>query len=106
MRTAVIALAVVALAELAVIVLLIRLAHADNGQLGQIIAMADGMAKRLQAPQLAAIETANEEHSPLYAPPALIPDDDDAYWENREQLADRLMKEEVQGTGGAGGGDH
>jgi len=97
-EAAVIALAVVALAELGVIVLLIRLAHADNGQLSQIIAMADGMARRLQAPQLAAVEAANEE-SPLYAPPALIPDDDDAYWESREALADRAMKEEV------GGGD-
>ena len=99
MRAAVIALAVVALAELAVIVLLIRLAHTDDGQLGQIIAMADRMARRLQAPQLAAIEQANEQ-SPLYAPPALIPDDDDAYWESREALADRAMREEVEGVGG------
>lgn len=95
---AVITLGFVVIAELAVIALLVRLQHTDSGRL-EIIDMADRMARRLQAPQLAAIEQANEE-SPLYAPPALIPDDDDAYWESREALADRAMREEVEGVGG------
>ena len=62
--------------------------------------MTDRMARRVQAPQLAAVEAQNEEHSPLYAPPALLPDDDEAYWESREQLAERMMREEVEGVGG------
>ena len=96
---AVITLGFVVIAELAVIAFLVRLQHTDSGRL-EIIDMADRMARRIQAPQLAAIQTANEEHSPLYAPPALIPDDDEAYWESREQLAERMMAEET------GGGDH
>jgi hypothetical protein len=93
-EAAVITLGVIAFCELGVILFLVWLLHNDNAQ---IIAMTDRMARRVQAPQLAAAETANEEHSPLYAPPALIPDDDDAYWESREALADRAMKEEVSG---------
>jgi hypothetical protein len=95
--TAVIALAVVCVLELAVIAWLMWLRR-DEGK--DIIALADGLARRIQAPQLAAVETANAEEGPLYAPPALIPDDDDAYWESREALAERAMREEVGGSNG------
>lgn len=96
MTIAVVTLGVVAVIQLVVIGWMMWMRR-DDGR--DIIALADGLAKRIQAPQLAAVEAANEE-GPLYAPPALIPDDDDAYWESREQLAERLMAEEVKEAGG------
>ena len=94
-ETVIAALTIIVIAELGVIVYLIQLMHIANRE---TLGMTDRLAMRIQAPQLAAIEHANEESdSPLYAPPALIPDDDDAYWESREALADRAMSEEVNG---------
>lgn len=59
-----------------------------------LIALVDRLCRRIQAPQLAAIEEANET-LPGRSPVAVNPFSDDEYWESREALADRLMREEV-----------
>ena len=61
----------------------------------QLLATIDALARRIQAPQMAAIEVHNDSAQPLYAPPAVNPFSDDEYWESRELLAERLMREEV-----------
>jgi hypothetical protein len=68
----------------------------------QLLAVIDKLTVRIQAPQIAAVEAANAvgPESPTYAPPALIPDDDEAFWESREALAERAMRAEVGGGDG------
>ena len=61
----------------------------------QLLATIDGLARRIQAPQMAAIEVHNDTSAqPLYAPPAVNPDSDEDFWESREQLAERLARAE------------
>ena len=100
MTAAVITIGVIAVIELAVIAWLMWLRRDETKD---VIALADRLARRIQAPQVAAVELANDTDtaSATYAPQALMPDDDQAYWESREQLAERAMREEVN----AGGGD-
>lgn len=59
-----------------------------------LIDLVDRLCRRIQAPQLAAVEEANEA-LPHQSPPAVSPFSDDEYWESRELLAERLMREEV-----------
>jgi hypothetical protein len=68
-----------------------------RGERRQLIDALDRMAARIQAPQAAAVEFANVDEGPEYAPPAIDPDDDDAFWESRDRLAERLMAEEQAG---------
>ena len=59
-----------------------------------MIALADRLCQRLQAPEQAVAEHAMStigEHTP----PAVPMDDDLAHWESKEQLAERLYQETV-----------
>jgi hypothetical protein len=58
-----------------------------------LIALVDRLCRRIQAPQLAAIE--DQQPVPQQNPVAVNPFSDDEYWESRELLAERLMREEV-----------
>jgi hypothetical protein len=90
----VIYLAVIAVAELALIGLLVverRKANAAQ------IALIDRLCQRLQAPGAAILEhdeAVRGQRSAEYAPPALDPEDDDAFWMSREKLADAMMESE------------
>jgi len=67
-----------------------------NPDLEQIIALADRMAQRIQAPQQAVYEHAAVQLPP--DPPAVGFDDDAGYWEARlskDELAEALMAEET-----------
>jgi hypothetical protein len=93
---ALVILGLVCLAQLVLVVFVLTTRRDDGTQLGELIALADRMAQRLQAPQAAVAAAASEITDPsTYAPPALIPDDDDAFWESREGLAQRLAAEEA-----------
>jgi hypothetical protein len=88
-------LAVIAAAELILIGVLVlerRKASAD------FIALVDRLCQRVQAPGAAVLEhdeQVRERHGEEYAPPALEPDDDDAYWVSRDRLAEYAMKAEL-----------
>lgn len=87
-------LAVIAVAELALIGVLVieRRRHS-----GEYIALIDRLCQRLQAPGAAILEhdeAVRERRSPEYAPPALDPEDDEAFWLNKERLADAMMEAE------------
>jgi hypothetical protein len=90
----VIALAVICALQLALVAFLLWERHRADREL---IGVIDRLTVRIQAPQRAAIEGLNEQVSALYAPPAVPPDDDDGYWESREELAERLARAEVNG---------
>lgn len=62
----------------------------------RMIELVDRLCRRIQAPQLAAIEEANQP-LPGQNPVAVNPEVDDEYWEAKEVLADRLMREEQHG---------
>jgi hypothetical protein len=91
----VIALAVLAAAELVLIAFLIS----ENRRLSvNFIALTDRLCQRLQAPAAAVLEhdeVVRARRDEEYAPPAIEPDDDDSYWESRDRLAETLMKAEV-----------
>lgn len=88
-------LAVIALAELALIGVLVierRKSAADH------IALVDRLCQRLQAPGAAILEhdeAVRGRRDAEYAPPALDPEDDEAFWLSREKLAERMMEAEV-----------
>jgi hypothetical protein len=90
------ALAIIAGLQIALVAFLIWERHRRDDRL---LATIDRLARRIQAPQLAAVELHNEESGidPQYAPPAIEPDDDDAFWDSREKLAERLMAMERDG---------
>jgi hypothetical protein len=84
----VIALAVIATAELVLIAFLIM----------RHTAQIDRLCQRIQAPHAAILEhdeKVRERRSDEFAPPAIEPDDDDAYWMSRDKLADMAMKAEM-----------
>jgi hypothetical protein len=64
-----------------------------------LIALVDRLAQRIQSPQAAVLEHF-EQHRALrgdeYAPSAIPPDDDDAYWASKDKLAEQLMAQETQ----------
>lgn len=66
------------------------------------IALVENLCQRLQAPK-AAITQHQMESAPLFAPPAVLPDDDEGYWQARgltkEELADQVMKQELAERG-------
>lgn len=64
----------------------------------EMVALADRLCQRLQAPQAAVLEHDELVRAPRsdeYAPPAVAPDDDEGYWESREKLAELLMEQET-----------
>lgn len=88
-------LAVIAIAELALIGLLVierrktEVAHT---------ALVDRLCQRLQAPGAAILEhdeAVRGWRGAEYAPPALDPEDDEAFWMSRERLAEAMMETEV-----------
>lgn len=88
------ALAVIAAVELLIIGYLVferRKANAD------FIALVDRLCQRLQAPSAAVLEhdeQVRERHPFEYAPPAIEPEDDEAYWMSRDRLAEAVMEAE------------
>jgi hypothetical protein len=91
----VIYLAIIALAELAMIGFLVierRKAGADQ------IALVDRLCQRLQAPGAAILEhdeAVRAQRGTEYAPPALDPEDDQSFWLSRDKLAEHMMQAEV-----------
>lgn len=89
-----IALAAIAAAELLIIGYLVferRKANAD------FIALVDRLCQRVQAPAAAALEhdeAVRAHRSFEYAPPAVEPEDDEAYWMSRDRLAEAVMEAE------------
>lgn len=88
---AVIELALIAAGQLALIVYLqAQRARERDAHIDQI----DRLCQRIQAPDLATAE-----HASLtlgdYAPQAIAMDDDEGYWESKEQLAQRLATGET-----------
>jgi len=68
--------------------------------LTELVALTDRMAQRLQAPRAAILEhdEAARGRTDEYAPPAVEPDDDDAYWMSRDKLAELAMAQEISGS--------
>lgn len=66
-------------------------------QLLDMIALVDRMAQRLQAPSAAVLEHDERVRGPVLTPPGVPPDDDEAFWESRDALAETLMAQEVRG---------
>lgn len=65
-----------------------------------LIALTDRLCQRLQAPHAAIIE--HDENvrgrTEEYAPPAVMPEDDDDFWASKDKLAEQLMEAEVNGS--------
>lgn len=93
--------AVVTLALVVVVLLAERWQDRRRGDraLTELVALSDRMAQRLQAPQAAIIEhdEAVRGRTDEYAPPAVEPDDDEAYWMSRDKLAELAMAQETSG---------
>jgi hypothetical protein len=67
-----------------------RILAAASPDLAELIALTDRLAQRVQAPTLATLEH-DEAITNTYPAPIAVPmDDDDAHWESKEQLAQRL----------------
>ena len=95
--TAVVVLGVVALGQLVLLGLVLFWRRDDHT--AELLAVVDGLARRIQAPGRAAYEPTLQEgpQSPTYAPQAIPPDDDEAYWASREELAALAAKDELSG---------
>ena len=92
------ALAIIAGLELALIGWLV---HDRTRANRDYIALVDRLCQRVQAPHAAVLEhdeQARERRTEEYAPPAIEPDDDDAYWLSREKLAEYAMRNELGRT--------
>jgi hypothetical protein len=59
-----------------------------------LIALVENMAQRIQAPQQAVIDHALQTELPPM-PNVVMPDDDQGFWESREDLAVRAMSDEL-----------
>jgi hypothetical protein len=72
-----------------------------NPDLVELVALVDRLCQRIQAPSQAVFEhTAAHPPPPTHeqAPSAVDPNDDEDFWESREELAERLMTEERDAT--------
>lgn len=88
------ALVIIACAELAVIAYLVFERRRSSAE---FIALVDRLCQRVQAPGAAVLEHDERVRAvrpPEYAPPALEPEDDEAYWMSREKLAEMAMEAE------------
>jgi hypothetical protein len=91
----VIYLTVIAVAELFLIGALV---YDRRKSSSDFIALVDRLCQRVQSPAAAVLEhdeRMRERHGEEYAPPALEPDDDEAYWLSRDRLAESAMKAEL-----------
>lgn len=71
-----------------------------NPDLQALVELCDRLCQRLQAPNAAVLEhDARLPRTEEYAPPAVPPDDDDAFWMSRDKLADLLMQHETSTDG-------
>jgi hypothetical protein len=74
--------------------------HRPDPSLLELISLCDRLCQRLQAPQAAILEHDEQVRTPQgaeYAPPAVPPDDDEAFWMSRERLAEMTMAQETSG---------
>jgi len=65
-----------------------------------LIDLCDRLCQRLQAPQAAVLEhdeLVRSQRMEEYAPPAVPPDDDEAFWASREKLAEMMAEQETSG---------
>ena len=91
------ALAIIAGLQVALVAYLVWDRRRRDDQLLQTI---DRLCRRIQAPQLAAVELHNEgARDEEYAPPAVEPDDDEAFWMSRDKLAEFAMRQELSDGG-------
>lgn len=94
-------LAALAAVELVLIGFLVWERHRAHPDLEPLLRTITDLCQRLQAPGAAVLEhderVRPRQPGPQYAPPALEPDDDKAFWKSREELADYAMSEEVAG---------
>lgn len=77
--------------------------HPDPNLL-ELIAQNDRLCQRLQAPQAAILEhdeQVRQTRTEEFAPPAVEPDDDEAYWASRDRLAELLMERETETSVGS-----
>lgn len=71
-----------------------------NPDVAKLIGLCDRLCQRLQAPSAAILEhdeQVRQRRDEEYAPPAVTPDDDDAFWMSREKLAELAMQQEMSG---------
>ena len=83
-----------------VVVVLLAERWQDHRHQRELIALIDRLCQRVQAPHAAVLEhdeQVREPRSEEYAPPAVEPDDDEAFWTSRDRLADLMMAQEVNG---------
>lgn len=69
--------------------------------LAALIALVENLCQRVQAPREAVVQH-QMESGPVFAPPAVLPDDDEGWFEARmpkEQLADLLTEQELEARG-------
>jgi len=98
----VIALAVFAAAELVLIGVLVRERYRVHPDLGPLLETIASLCQRVQAPGAAVLEhdeRTREQPPEGYAPTAIEPDDDKAYWLSREALAEGAMTYETEHVG-------
>jgi len=100
--TALAALTALAAAELVLIGVLVRDRYRAHPDLEPLLNTIQSLCQRLQAPGTAVLE--HDERVRVqppegYAPPAIEPDDDEAYWLSREALAEGAMKYETEHVG-------
>jgi len=89
-------LAVICALQCAVILMVLWLWQKDREHVAkERVSLLD----RIKAPEYTAVRMHNEgaEDEPL--PRAVMPEDDADFWQSREDLADRLAAEEVNGAG-------
>lgn len=94
------ALAVIAAAELVLITFLIW--DRTRAQ-APLLRTVENLCQRIQGPGAAVLEhdeQVRERRDEEYAPPALEPEDDEAYWLSRDKLAEYAMREELSGRNG------
>jgi adenine-specific DNA methylase len=101
----VIVLVAIVAAELLVIALLmVAFLLGENRQSNaDYIALIDRLCQRLQAPAAAVLEhdeMTRGRRGEEYAPPAVEPDDDEAFWQSRDKLAEYVMSRELDERNG------
>lgn len=72
-------------------------ARSGSPDLMEMVGLVDRLCQRVQAPAVAVAEHAMMA-APAYVPQHVPVDDDDAHWESKEQLAERLAGEALSGA--------
>ena len=87
----------VVIAALAVVAFVIYERHQASRQ-RELVALIDRLCQRVQAPHAAILEHDEQvraQRDEEYAPPAVPPDDDEAFWMSRDKLAELAMAQEL-----------